>query len=271
MHYLIKEFCPPILKTLRWYSFKYGWKGNYKSYEDAKTKCKGYDENHILQRIVETTAQVKKGEAVYERDGIIYDEINVNHHLLNALLLVSARNNNQLTIVDFGGSLGTSYYQNRAFLSHLTTLNWCIIEQEAFVNVGKQSFTSEHVQFFHSIEACLEKHEKIDMILISSSLQYINKPYALLKSIQSFGIPYLMLDLVGYNDKEEDRMTIQHVPPIFYGVEASYPCLFFNKQKLESQLMENYKKVFDFISEPEKYYIEFKPFQYQGSFWKLSE
>ncbi|MNL32724.1 hypothetical protein D3C87_1545950 [compost metagenome] len=57
---------------------------------------------------------------------------------------------------------------------------------------------------------------------------------------------------------------------MFYGVEASYPCAFFNKNKLESQLEKNYTKEFDFISEPEKYYIGFKPFRYEGSFWQLS-
>src|ERR1700755_2695246 len=109
MHYLIKEFCPPIVNTLRWYSLKYGWKGSYGSFEEAKALCKGDDEGHILKRIIHTTTQVKNGYAVYERDGIIYDKSIVNHNLLNALLLVAGRNNNELTIIDFGGSLGTSY------------------------------------------------------------------------------------------------------------------------------------------------------------------
>ena len=269
MHYLIKELLPPILNTLRWYSFKYGWKGNYKSYEAAKEKCKGYDENHILERIKTTTDKVRSGAAVYERDGIIYDEVKVNHHLLNALLLVSARNNNKLTLIDFGGSLGTSYYQNIKYLSHLTELNWCIIEQAEFVDAGKKSFENEHIKFYYSLEECFAEHPHANLVLISSSLQYIDKPYALLKKIQSFHVPYLMLDLVGYNDRDEDRITIQHVPPVFYGIEASYPCTFFNRSKLESQLEEDYQKVFDFISEYEKYYIEFRPFRYEGSLWEL--
>ena len=57
MHYLIKEFLPPIANTLRWYSFKYGWKGNFKTFELAKEKCKGYNEDYILDRIIETTSQ----------------------------------------------------------------------------------------------------------------------------------------------------------------------------------------------------------------------
>jgi putative methyltransferase (TIGR04325 family) len=269
MHYLLKQLFPPILNTLRWYSFKYGWKGNYKAFNDAKVKCSGYDEDHILNRIADATAKVKNGEIAYERDGIIHDKVQLNFHLLNVLLLVASRNNNKLTIIDFGGSLGTSYYQNIKYLSHLTELDWCIIEQPKFVEVGKKSFENEHIKFYYSLEECFSVHPKPDLLLISSALQYMPEPYELLRQIQSYQIPYLMLDLVGYNDKAEDRITIQYVPPVFYGIEASYPCTFFNRQKLEAQLEENYDKAFDFVSENEKYYIELKPFRYEGSFWEL--
>lgn len=270
MHYLIKEFAPPILNTLRWFSFKYGWKGNYKSFEEAQIKCAGYDENHILKRIIETTNKVRNNEAVYERDGLIYDEVYINYHLLSTLLFISARNKNSLTVIDFGGSLGTSYYQNIKYLSHVENLNWYIIEQENYVNVGKESFENEHVKFFHTMEECLKENPKPDLLLLSSSLQYIKNPYAILKHIQSFKVPYIMLDLVGFNRKSRDRITIQHVPPIFYGVEASYPCTFFNKEKLEKQMENNYQKEFEFISEQQKYYINLQPFRYEGSFWKLT-
>jgi putative methyltransferase (TIGR04325 family) len=269
MYYLIKEFFPPILHALRWYSFKYGWKGNYKTYEDAKARCAGYDEDHILQRIINTTAKVKNGEAAYERDGIIYDEVNINIHLLSTLLLIAGKNNNKLTLIDFGGSLGTSYYQNISYLSHLTELNWCIIEQPQFVAAGKNAFENEHVKFYDSLEGCFAVHPQPDLVLLSSSLQYMSDPYMVLKMIQAFNVPYLLLDLIGYNDKKQDRITIQNIPPVFYGIEASYPCMFFNRDKLESQLSENYRKVFDFISEQEKYYIGLKPFKYEGSFWQL--
>ena len=269
MYYLIKEFSPPVLNTLRWYSFKYGWKGNYQTYQEAKARCAGYDEDHILQRIIDTTTKVKNGEAAYERDGIVYDEVNVNINLLSALLLVAGRNNNKLTLIDFGGSLGTSYYQNITFLSHLTELNWCIVEQPQFVDAGKKDFENEHVKFYYSIEDCLAAHAQPDLVLLSSSLQYMTDPYAVLKEIQLFKVPYLLLDLIGYNDEKRDRITIQNVPPVFYGIAASYPCTFFDRDRLQSQLSEGYKKIFDFISEPEKYYIGFKPFRYEGSFWQI--
>jgi len=268
MHYLIKELAPPIVNTLRFFSFKYGWKGNYKTFDEAAAKCGGYNEGKILERIIKTTKMVKTGEAVYERDGIIYDEIHLNANLLNALLLVAYRNNNNLNVVDFGGLLGTTYYQNIKYLSHLN-LTWNIVEQAHFVEIGKKSFENNHIKFHYTIDECLAKIGNADIMIINGVIQYIKNPYDMLAQFQSYSIPYLIFDTMGYNDNDSDRITIQNVPPIFYGIAASYPCTFFNKTKFENQLLSNYNKEFEFLTEQSKYYINFKPFRYEGSFWRF--
>lgn len=42
------------------------------------------------------------------------------------------------------------------------------------------------------------------------------------------------------------------------------------EQKLENLMQRYYVNIFDFISESESYYINLKPFNYKGSFWKIS-
>jgi len=78
-----------------------------------------------------------------------------------------------------------------------------------------------------------------------------------------------MLDYVGYNSSNTDRITIQHVPPVFYGIETSYPCYFFSRVKIHDKLCEYYEKEYDFIAANEKYYVQFKPFRYEGALWKV--
>ena len=268
MFYLLKELAPPIVNTLRWYSFKYGWKGNYKTYEQAKQKCKGYDEGHILNRIIETTYQVKNKEIAYERDGIAYDTVQMNFPLLKTLLYIASTNDNELTVLDFGGSLGTTYYQNYPYLKHLKKLKWCIIEQPKFVEAGKKHFENEHIKFYNNIQECMAEN-KPQLFLICSVLQYIDKPYQLLNEVMETRIPYVMLDYVGYNSSNTDRITIQHVPPVFYGIETSYPCYFFSRVKIHDKLCEYYEKEYDFIAANEKYYVQFKPFRYEGALWKV--
>jgi len=270
MHYLLKELIPPIALSLRWYSFKYGWKGNYQSYEDAKQECSGYDENHILNRIIETTNKVKNREIAYERDGITYDKAEMNFPLLKTLLYIASQNDNELTVIDFGGSLGTTYYQNYPYMSHLKKLRWCIIEQPAFVEAGKKDFENEHVKFYATIEDCLKENSP-HLFLICNVLQYLPEPYQLLEEIKAAKIPYLLLDYVGYNSENEDRITIQHVPPVFYGIKASYPCTFFNRIKVEDKLCESYDKQYDYVAANEKYYLQLKPFRYEGALWTMKD
>lgn len=268
MFYLVKEFIPPVALSLRWYSFKYGWKGDFKDYESAKKQCLGYDEAHILNKIKETTLKVINKEIPYERDGIAYDKVQMNFPMLSALLYVASKNNNELTLIDFGGSLGTTYYQNIPYLKHLNKLKWCIIEQPQFVAAGKEGFENEHVTFYSSIEACMAENE-VDLFLICNVLQYLEKPYQLIETLKNTYIPHVLLDFIAYNDQPADRITIQHVPPVFYGIEASYPCYFPDRSSIEHSLSMAYEKKYDFIAAQEKYYLQLKPFRYEGSFWEI--
>ena len=91
----------------------------------------------------------------------------------------------------------------------------------------------------------------------------------LLDEIAKTDVPYLLLDYIGYNDGPEDRITIQHVPPVFYGIKASYPCIFFSRTKLRDHLSKNFELKYEFISAHEKYYVQLRPFRYEGALWKL--
>ncbi|HRP59240.1 MAG TPA: hypothetical protein PK833_02995, partial [Vicingus sp.] len=71
---MLKELLPPILvKYLS--SFFYGWTGNYKSWEEAQKKCSGYDSEIIFNRVKNALLKVKSGEAVFERDSVIFYKI----------------------------------------------------------------------------------------------------------------------------------------------------------------------------------------------------
>ncbi len=49
-----------------------GWSGDYPSWQAALQKCNGYNANNILLKVKDATLKVKKGEAVYERDSVIF-------------------------------------------------------------------------------------------------------------------------------------------------------------------------------------------------------
>jgi hypothetical protein len=96
-HYKMKQFIrsliPPIflivLNKLR--NNKYGWKGDYSSWQEAREASTGYDSNEILQAVRNSLLKVKNGEAVYERDSVIFDEIQYSWPLLAGLMFAASK------------------------------------------------------------------------------------------------------------------------------------------------------------------------------------
>jgi putative methyltransferase (TIGR04325 family) len=246
---LIKEVLPPtILKTLKFYFNPHNnkvWSGNYVSWIEAKSKCVGYDDHIVLEKCSESLQKVKNGLAIYERDSVIFDEIQYSWGLISSLQKVALEYNSKLCVLDFGGSLGSSYYQNKFFLNLGEELYWCIVEQKHFVDRGKELFESDKLKFYYSVEDCI-LHHKPNVLLLSSVLQYLEEPYTWLDKILKLGIPYIIIDRTAFSEFDTDLLTIQNVPEVIY--KASYPSWFFSKEKFV-KVLKNYEIILEFKSD----------------------
>jgi putative methyltransferase (TIGR04325 family) len=219
------------------------WAGDYRSWQQAKKKCKGYDDAIILKKCETALLKIKNGEAIYERDSVLFDKIQYSRGLLNLLKKVSTENNGALSVLDFGGSLGSTYYQNKQFLDSLSNVEWCIVEQKHFVVSGKKHFEDDRLKFFFTIEECLANH-KPDILILSSVLNYLEDPAQWIEKFTSLGLNYILIDSTPFlTNSEKDLLTVQTVPPEIY--EASYPAWFFGKERLR-QLQEKYDLVDEF-------------------------
>lgn len=263
------EFVPPILKRLVKYSFKYGWHGRYASWEEAQKRTTGYNAATILERVSDAAMKVKNGKATYERDAIIYNKIEVAYPLLSSLLWIGSQNKNRLSLVDYGGSLGTSYRQNLPFLQHFDHLDWRVVEQKMFVEEGRKKFEDEHLSFDYNLEDCLRSFkEPAQLIMFSSSLPYLQEPYKILDNIKQSKIPYLFIDRTAFINEANDHLTVQRVPPAFY--DASYPSWFFSKEKMYNFLLQTYEEVYSFTS-GQTLNLGLQEIEYTGSLFKRKE
>lgn len=241
---IVKDFVPPVLlKIHQGITSQISFQGNYANWEEAKKASTGYDSDVILNKVKDALLKVKSGEAAYERDSVLFDKIQYSWPLLAGLLWIALQNRNKLNLIDFGGSLGSSYYQNRKFLLHLDELCWNIVEQEKFVECGKRYFEDEHLKFYYSLDDCL-KDQHPDTILFSSVIQYLENPFDLLAEVISKGFSYIIFDRTPFLEKGNDRLTIQKVPPEIY--PASYPAWFFNMDKFLAFFYPNYDLVAEF-------------------------
>ena len=235
---------------------RYGFFGNYSSWDEAYKECTGYDSDIILEKSKKALLKVKRSEAVYERDSVLFDEIHYSWPLLVGLLKAACENGNRLSVLDFGGSLGSSYFQNREMLSGLDSLKWSIVEQPHYVACGKQYFQSSELVFYDDLNTCILQ-EQPDVLLASSVLQYLEKPYVVLSQIIESQLKWIVIDRTPFlfNDKK-DLLTVQKVPPSVY--DASYPAWFFNEKQFLSYFRNKYSLVgkfqgFDKANIPSKY------------------
>lgn len=226
----VKEILPPfVFKALQRSRFRrYGWFGNYPSWEAALARTTGYDNDAILQKILEATRKVKDGQAVYEQDSVIFDKIRYDWPVLAGVLWVAAQHSGRLSVIDFGGSLGRTFFQNRRFLMKLSAITWSIVEQPAFVRAGQKYFQDEKLKFYFDVASC-NQAENANVILLSSVLSYMQQPYELLEFLHSQAVEFLIIDRLPLIDGNKDRLTVQYVSPEIY--EASYPAWFFSESK----------------------------------------
>lgn len=231
MKSFIKSLIPPILLDIvnKLRNNKYGWKGNYKSWQEAQEASTGYDNNKILQAVKAALLKVKKGEATYERDSVLFDEIQYSWPLLSGIMYAAAKSGGAFKVLDFGGSLGSTYYQNKKFLDGLDDVLWGVVEQKHFVDVGKKEFEDDRLKFFYNVNECVE-NVRPNVLLLSGVLQYIEKPYELLDDISKNNFKYILIDRTHFSLKKIDEVKLQVVWPTIY--EASYPCWFFDKIRL---------------------------------------
>jgi len=222
----------------------YGWFGNYASWQEVMASAKGYDAGNILNKTKDALLQVKNGTALYERDSMLFDQMEYPFPLLSCLFRSASLLKRPLNIVDFGGSLGSTYFQVKDFIGPEVCASWNIVEQEHYVTCGKENFENDHLKFYPSIDACLQD-KKIDLVLISGSVQYLPQPHLFLKQLADYNFNFLVFDRTAFHHGTEDRLTLQIVPPEIY--EASYPSWFFNRDKFMAHFSEKYQLICEFL------------------------
>lgn len=221
------------------------WSGSYLSWDKAEEVCTGYDSDEILRKCALSILKVKNGDAVYERDSFIFDEIQYSWPLLAGLQRVALDFGGSLNVLDFGGSLGSAYFQNKDFLKSVKNINWNIIEQPNFVGFGQKHVQDSSLRFYFTIEDCLLENTP-NVVLLSSVLQYLKTPYIWLEKVISLNIPYIIIDRTAFNNNGKECLTIQNVPKEIY--EASYPSWFFNYDEFTKYFQDSYSLIATFDS-----------------------
>jgi putative methyltransferase (TIGR04325 family) len=213
--------------------------GNYKSWEEAEAASSGYHAEAILENTMTAVRKVKSGEMAFERDGVAFQEMEYNFPLGWALMRAAARKG-RLHVLDFGGALGSTYFQSCALIKSIPHLKWTIVEQPAHVEAGAKEFATEELSFHRKIEdAC--QSEQFNVLLLSGIIQYLPNPLGFLDSVLERRISSVVVDRTPFMTNGATRLTVQNVPNWIYS--ASYPAWFFSENELLAKFARHYDKI----------------------------
>lgn len=249
----IKNLLPPLLvngwrQVVRKKREPIRFTGNYKSWEEAEKESTGYATPEILEKTCTALLKVKAGKAAFERDSVTFDVMQHEFQLLDGLSRAAAADAGHLSVLDFGGSLGSTYFQCRRFLSGVKALRWSVVDQPAQVACGKADFANEELHFYSTIEECLHE-EHPNVLLLSSVIQYLAEPYAFLESATKHQIPYIIIERTAFTRSGRDRLTVQHVPAWIY--DASYPAWFLSEPSFREIFASRYELVCEYVAAEE--------------------
>lgn len=218
---IFKELVPPLIFRIlvRLLGRQNNFDGPFKTWEEAVAKSSGYDQDLILSRVLKSTMKVIRGEAAGERDSVALKETDYTWPVTSGLMCAASSNEGRLHVLDFGGSLGSVYFQNRKFLDFTTEFSWSVVEQPNFVNAGRAYVQDKSIKFYDSISQCLLTNSP-NVILLGSVLQYLKEPSKILRELAQTRA-LIIIDRTPISENDNEFILVQKVPASIY--PASYP------------------------------------------------
>ncbi len=194
-----------------------GFQGRFPDFKTASEILGGggYENDNIFKKVKNAALAVKEGKAAYERDGFLFYEKEFYLQLLEVLYEVFFEYG-ECNVIDFGGSLGSTFFQNKDKLTkYIPQIKWNVVEQRHFVEWGKDNLEDERLKFYYTIDEV----NKCNIVLFGGSLQYLEDYHVFLKQVAAREIKYLIIDRIAISN--ETWVSIEHVHEPIY--EASYP------------------------------------------------
>lgn len=264
----LREWVPPRLYRAlgRALGRSLRFDGGHADWAAASAASRGYDDAAILQRVLQATREVVAGRAAYERDSVLFDRWEPPFTVAAPLLRHALRHGSRLDVVDFGGSLGSSYRQCKPFLPRLEALQWHVVEQPAFVAAGQAEFATAELQF-HQRLADLPPAVAPRLLMASGVLQYLPLPARAIDEWTASGAETILIDRTPMWDGNDDRACVQHVPRHIYA--SSYPCWVLSRPCLVGRLERDWRLVCEFDGLDGRYVARGGPaFDFKGLLWE---
>lgn len=244
MKKIIKDIIPPIFLRLL---LKSSAPEAFFSFDEATRSSKNstYEQEELIDVVL------KKNE--------IFRTLPLSNQLLNSdavrilMAIGLARNNNKINVIDFGGGGGNHFTIANIGFSDSVVFDWNIVETPKFVEKARK-FNVPNLRYFDQLKEAVEVLPQIDLLLVSSTLQYCPDPIGMLQQLTMTGAKYFYLTRTPFNSGAETIYSTQSswlskngpgsLPAGFEDRKISYPIGYASRSKVEEVLEARYEILF---------------------------
>ncbi len=215
---------------------KHIWEGIYNSFDECPKCDRGFEsdrwvcqETNKINRLLEATKDNKTIPSVISCQMSLLP-------FLAALVSVNSKGG-KVSILDFGGGLGSGYISVVAGCTSRDAVDYHIVDTKNICRAGKSYYKDDRQIHYYD---CLPKEiQSVDIVHLCSSLQYIEDWKGLLYDIAAYNPQYILLVDVPAGDIPT-YATVQN----YY--ESKIPYWFFNVNDIISTMSStNYTLLFN--------------------------
>jgi putative methyltransferase (TIGR04325 family) len=216
----------------------YGYCGRYPDWSSAVAAAAGYDSPIVLEQTRRATALVRDGDAAFQQDGVAMSVMPDYAYRIAFVLAVAAlERGGTLSVLDFGGALGSGFYAYRNLFGSTARLTWRVVEQNVYCECGRREFADPQLSFFDTLDAAVSAGRP-DVVLCISVLQFLERPEMVLKALAAADATFLVIDRTPFAVGGGAEIVVQRVPPTLY--RASYPSWLLSESTFRDTVMPAY-------------------------------
>lgn len=166
------------------------WEGIHERFD----QCPGYEQGYECDRWVrQETERINGLLQAAKDDKTIPSVVSYRTNLLPFLAVTTAANSkeNKVTILDFGGGLGSTYISVAAACANQQVIDYHVVEFKSICKAGEKCFKDDSYIHFH--DHLSDEIQDVDIICLSSSIQYVEDWKGLLKELTKYDPQYILL------------------------------------------------------------------------------
>ena len=192
------------------------------SWDTAERKSVGYESVSVLTPLLEGTIESRVNLADSKLVTTRYQQVATA--MFFCLSEKRLRGGKPLRILDFGGGGGDYFYQFQKFVPHID-FDWTVVETPALAEAMQQKHggESQKIRWVGSIEMTDEKY---DLVLCSSVLQYLEKPFEILEALVKKS-QFVIINRIPLIKTADNFVALQRI--LTKKKRGSYPAHFFSE------------------------------------------